>query len=220
MRALSTVLCLLVFCGCRTDARLTEEAAAEQKAGKDRATLRPVAAVDGFGYASGNYKNAHNHPVIFASRGERKFVFMGAHGRGEAPLADPKKAIALYEELLLHHGYEPNGKPSRAENMYVTIDGGTMVVVPSDQIFRQMPSDLTARFTSDQYAVLRSTSGIEIHSIFSGYYGDRDELPSMCAYSSTIVVNTKNVRREFAMAKASDAFADYEAVLKSVGMTP
>lgn len=211
---------VVVVCACRNEPRLSEEAAAEQKAAKERVELRPLNAIDGFGYASGNYQTSHNHPVIFADVGEKKFVLMGKRARGEVPLSEAAKAIQAYEDLLLNHGYSPNGKPPRDDNTYVMVDGGKMVVVRMDQIFPQMPRELSSHFTSSQYQILTNTSGIELHAVFAGYYGDRPERPAMWAYSDGIVVGGKNVRREFPTAQASEAFKEYEALLKRTGVIP
>jgi hypothetical protein len=222
MRLVTFVCLVALACGCRKDTRATDEAAekraAEEKAGKDRETLRTIAPIDGFGYASGNYHTGHNHPVLFALSSEKKFVLMGSRARIEIPLSEPKKAIETYDEFLRSHTYSPNGKPPRDDNTYVLVDGGKMVAVPLDQIFPQMPPELRARFNPEQLALLEHTSGIEVHAIFSGYYGDRPEVPAMWAYSQYVVVGGKKEQREFPMAQASDAFAEYEALLHRTGV--
>ena len=161
------------------------------------------------GYLSGNYHAGGNNPAIYADLDRKVFVMMGKRGSVELPMATkPAEAAAAFESFLVLHGYEANGKSPTDEHQHVMVNGKEMVVMTTDELFPEMPADLKAHFTPEQYDLLYHTRPSD------GYARVAAKYPLMWCYTHSVaVVGPKHPEHEFPIAKASDAFAEFQKLL-------
>jgi hypothetical protein len=170
--------------------------------------LKTIPAQDIAGFMSGNYHTVSNNPVMYADTDRGVFVLMGAKTRAELPIAKRKDATAAYEQLLLLHGYEPNGKkPDPVARPTIMIDGSPLVVVTMDELLPTMPPEIRKRFTDEQYDTLGHVDGRTGLRVVAAKY------PALFAYSKSIVVLGRGAEQEFPIEKANDAFSAYEKLL-------
>jgi len=181
-------------------------------AGVDAAThaaevMKTIAPRDVAGFMSGNYHTTHNHPSMYADTDRSVFVLVGAQGSAEIPLSVAKDAMGAYEQFLLRHGYEPNGKKAADARQTILVDGKPLVVVTRDELIPTMPPDIRKRFSDEQYDVLEHMDGR------AGFHFVAAKYPTIYAYSKSLVVMSASSEQEFPIEKASDAFAAYEKLL-------
>jgi hypothetical protein len=170
-------------------------------------TLDTLAPEDLVGYLTGNYHTSSNNPAIYADRDRKVFVMMGKRAKAELPLDKPEEAMAAFEKFLVLHGYAANGKQPTDDHSKVMVDGKEMVVMTSDELFPKMPDELKAHFTQTQFDLLYRTAPRE------GFHHLAATHPLIWAYTQTLVVLGSGVEKEFPVAQADDAFAEYRRLI-------
>lgn len=206
------LVALVALAGCkrsRPEPAVTEP---PKQAPADREALRAVKVEDAFGYLTGKYHTSSNNPALYADPERKLYVVLGKRGRTEFPLAEP--AIAAYEDLLLDSGYHVNGKTPADHHQKVMIDGKEMVVMSTAEIFPEMPADLKSHFTANQLEILYHTTGTAGVALYSGHDKDYPSHPAMWAYSGSIEVIGPDIVKDFPVEQASEAFAEYRALVK------
>jgi hypothetical protein len=69
--------------------------------------MRNITPRAGFDYFSGHAKNNHNHPAIYAYRGDiQKLVVVGRNYREEFPISRSEQAFNAYRRLLKQAKYK------------------------------------------------------------------------------------------------------------------
>ncbi len=220
--ALALVLVLVASCGKSESRRVSTEVPDETptKQLDARHALTSVKIEDGIGFLTGNYHTSSNNPAMYADPDKHMFVLLGNKSRLEVPLADPSKAIAAFEDFLLLHGYSPNGKTAPDTHQKIMVDGKEMVVMRMDELLPTMPADLRSRFTTAQYDALEHTSGTTGFRLYSGHDKDYPAHPLMFAYTKSISVVGPDTEKDFPIEKASEAFAEYRALLARTKLVP
>jgi hypothetical protein len=197
---------LLTLAACGKSQSTGADAGATDASAHAASVLKTIAPEDLAGFMSGNYHTSHNHPALYADMDRNVFVLIGRQGRAEIPLSKPDDAVRAYEQFLLLHGYEPNGKKA-SERPTIIVDGKPLVIVTMDELFPTMPPDIRKRFSAEQYDVLEHTDGRAGYRVVAATY------PLMYAYSKSLVVMGPSGEEEHPIEKASDAFSAFEKLV-------
>lgn len=208
MRALSCLIVLVALGACKKSApEPTGEPEKVAEPAKPTAGLSAVPAKDLVGYLSGNYHNGSNNPAMYADLDRKVFVMMGERAAAEVPFDKPAEATAAFEKFLVLHGYAANGTPPTDDHQKIMVAGKEMVVMPMDELMPEMPAELKAKFTTEQYSTLYKTNRYDGYAVVAVKY------PIIWAYAETLVVQGKNPRQEFPIEKATDALAAFGKLL-------
>lgn len=172
----------------------------------DRSSLDKLPVADLVGYFSGAYHTSSNNPGVYYDASKHVIAMSGRSGSAELPsTTKPEEVRDALEVFFLANDYEINGKKPTDKHQKVMVNGKEMVVMPMTELFPEMPADLKAHFTSEQYDLLYKTASTDGYGIVAKKY------PVMFAYLGAIEVRLPDGSKSvFDLQKANDAFALFQ----------
>ena len=189
------------------------DSASDADEGKiDITVLNAVSAENLFRFFGSNFHVVGNNPCMYYDASSDEYVICGKKLFTKIKAENRKDAMASFHEFLCVRGYSPDGDSAMDQFQKVKMNGQDAYVATMDDLLPEIKPEERALFSSDQYAVMRKTSGTDAFR----YLGNERNCPVVYASTKGLRIEGKNIQKEIKMENAAEALEAYGSYVDSI----